>query len=140
MNKVVDFRPKPGYQPDEKETYQNACDHRNDAIAVHCTGEYPADVDNIGTLNYISEFAWSNRCGSLAINRFPYEGKRDRRDVYQAPYVWVQFLKPKANVLINVICRVYGQNIYYDKKTGRALTRFQIYVEDLPEKKSSSQS
>jgi hypothetical protein len=66
-------------------------------------------------------------------------GKVDRQDVYQAPYIWVQFLNPKPNVLINVLCRAYGQNIDFDKKTGRALTRFQIYVEDLPIKETSSQ-
>lgn len=39
-------------------------------------------------------------------------------------------MNPKPNVLINVLCRVYGKNIEYDKKTGRGLTRFQIYVEN----------
>jgi len=69
-----------------------------------------------------------------------FRGKIDRQDVYQAPYVWVQFLNPKPNVLINVICRIYGQNIDFDKKAARALTRFQVYVEDLPPKKSLSGS
>ena len=66
-------------------------------------------------------------------------GKDDRRDVYQAPYVWVQFNNVTSNVLINVVCRVYGKNIYYDKKTGRALTRFQIFVKDLKNQASSHQ-
>ena len=59
-----------------------------------------------------------------------FRGKVDRQDVYQAPYIWVQFPNPKPNTLINVLCRAYSRNIYYDKKAGRALTRFQIYVED----------
>lgn len=57
-------------------------------------------------------------------------GKKNRTDVYQAPYIWVQFLKPKPNVLINVLCRIYGENIDFDRKTARALTRFQIFVSD----------
>ena len=61
-------------------------------------------------------------------------GKKDRKDVYQAPYIWVQFLEPKPNVLINVLCRVYGENIDFDRKTARALTRFQIFVNDAPKK------
>jgi len=68
-----------------------------------------------------------------------FRGKRDRQDVYQAPYVWVQFLNPKPNVLINVLCRAYGQNIDFDKKTGRALTRFQLFVDDASNKRSSRQ-
>jgi hypothetical protein len=64
-------------------------------------------------------------------------GKLNRADVYQAPYVWVQFNNPKPNVLINVICRIYGKNIDFDKKTGRALTRFQIYVDDESKKTKS---
>jgi len=140
MNKVVGFQPKPGCQPEEKESYRNACDHKTNAIAVHCYGEYHADADNIGPLNYISEYGMNYRCGSLDTKWFPYKGKRDRRDVYQAPYIWVQFLRPKPNVLINVICRIYGQNIDFDRKTGRALTRFQLYVEDLPIKQASRRS
>ncbi len=94
----------------------------------------------------MSENGWSNKCGALEIKHFPYKyekrvwrmnrarfwfcrGKVDRQDVYQAPYIWVQFLNPEPNVLINVLCRAYGQNIDFDKKTGRALTRFQIYVD-----------
>lgn len=59
-------------------------------------------------------------------------GKKGREDVYQAPYVWVQFLNPKPNILINVLCRVYGENIHFDRKTARALTRFQIFVDSPP--------
>jgi hypothetical protein len=67
-------------------------------------------------------------------------GKINRQDYYQAPYIWVQLTRPKTNVLINVLCRAYGQNIDFDKKTGRALTRFQIYVEDLPGNSQSRRS
>jgi sodium/potassium-transporting ATPase subunit beta len=129
MNKIVDFRPKPGAQEKERDTYRSLCDHKQNAIAIHCYGEYPADVDNIGTLKYISENGDSAKCGALETKHFPYKGKVDRQDVYQAPYIWVQFLNPEPNVLINVLCRAYGQNIDFDKKTGRALTRFQIYVD-----------
>jgi len=139
MNKMVGFQPKPGSMPQDKTAYQ-ACQHKPNAIAVHCYGEYPADVDNIGPMTYISENGWDNKCGSLETSWFPYHGKHNRKDYYQAPYVWVQFNHPKPNVLINVICRVYGQNIDFDKKASRALTRFQIYVEDLPRRAPSSRS
>ena len=67
-----------------------------------------------------------------ACSRIYSSGKKDRKDVYQAPYVWAQFLEAKPNVLINVVCRVFGENIDFDRKTARALTRFQIFVRDGP--------
>lgn len=132
MNKIVGFKPKPGAPSSEKAVYQAAgCRTLPNAVAIHCYGEYPADVDNLGDITYISENGQDRRCGALETKWFPYEGKVDRQDVFQAPYIWVQFTKPKPNVLINVICRVFGQNIDFDRKAGRALTRFQIYVKEL---------
>jgi len=64
-------------------------------------------------------------------------GKNNRRDVYQAPYVWAQFTNAKKNVLINVVCRVFAKNINFDRKTSRGLTRFQIFIENLPKKSST---
>jgi hypothetical protein len=80
----------------------------------------------------VSLWVWRQRFVFIWIDKYPcfFRGKSGRKDLYQAPYVWVQFTDPKPNVLINVLCRVYGSNIDFDKKTGRALTRFQIYVED----------
>lgn len=131
MNKIVGFSPQPGAASADKAAFQAAgCPQKSDAVAVHCYGEYPADVDNIGSISYISEGDQNDKCGSLKTSWFPYEGKVNRKDYYQAPYLWVQFTNPQPNVLINVLCRVYGQNIDFDKKAGRALTRFQIYVKN----------
>jgi sodium/potassium-transporting ATPase subunit beta len=137
MNKIVDFRPKPGAKAEDKKTYDTTCTHNKKAVAIHCHGEYPADVDNVGDITYYSESGPDNKCGSLDTSWFPYRGKQNRRDVYQAPYIWVQLLNPKPNVLINVLCRIYGQNIDFDRKTGRALTRFQVYVKNVRPKVSS---
>jgi len=132
MNKIVGFKPNPGYHSADKDAFQSAgCRVDPNAIPVHCYGEYPADSDNIGNLTYMSENGYDNKCGSLETKWFPYTGKNERRDVYQAPYIWVQFNNPKRNVLINVICRVFAENIYFDRKASRALTRFQIYIKDI---------
>lgn len=64
-------------------------------------------------------------------------GKKDRKDIYQAPYVWVQFKNPKPNVLISVICTAVAENIDIDRKTARGITRFQVYLEK-GKKESSS--
>ena len=67
-----------------------------------------------------------------------FRGKVDRKDVYQAPYIWVQFENPKPNLLINVMCSAIADNIEIDRKTGRGLTRFQIYVEAPTKKRRPS--
>ncbi|CAF1036208.1 unnamed protein product [Rotaria magnacalcarata] len=130
MNKIVGFEPIPGTTLDDEQSHTPPCKTKANAVSIHCHGEYPADEDSIGDITYYSEDGEDKQCGSLSTDWFPYEGKVNRQDVYQAPYIWVQFLTPKPNVLINVMCRVYGQNIHFDKKSGRALTRFQIYVKD----------
>ncbi|CAF0790598.1 unnamed protein product [Didymodactylos carnosus] len=130
MNKIVNWYPIGGRTSDDHKEGKNPCtDDSTDAIQIHCHGEYAADQDNIGELLYHSETEDSSACGTIRTDtgRFPYRGKVDRRDVYYQPYIWVQFLKPKANVLINVLCRAYGANIHYEKKQLRGLTRFQIY-------------
>jgi hypothetical protein len=65
------------------------------------------------------------------IKIFFFRGKKERRDVYQAPYIWVQFNNPTPNVLINVICRAYAENIIFDRKKSRNPTLFKIYIKDL---------
>lgn len=139
MNKIVDFKPIPGIsQPEDKAVYQQAGIRDNpNEVPVYCYGEYPADVDNLGHVTYYSEDGRSDRYGTLRTNRFPYQGKSNRRDVYQAPYVWAQFTNAKKNVLINVVCRVFAKNINFDRKTSRGLTRFQIFIENLPKKSST---
>ena len=57
-------------------------------------------------------------------------GKYQHRDVYQAPYIWVQFTNPKPHVLIDVVCRLFARNIHFNKIRAQASTRFQIYVND----------
>lgn len=133
MNKIIGFVPEQGYQPEDKELYDQARIQGNsNGIPVYCYGEYPADVDNLGPVTYYSEDGRNDRYGTLRLDRFPYNGKSNRQDVYQAPYVWAQFTNPKKNVLINVMCRIFAKNVYFDRKTSRGLTRFQIFVQDSP--------
>ncbi|CAF3905157.1 unnamed protein product [Rotaria sordida] len=139
MNKIVSFIPKPGYLLEDEHAFKSAgCRSKSNAINIHCYGEYPTDADNIKNITYISENGHDNNCGSLETKWFPYEGKKEREDVYQAPYIWVQFNEVKPNVLINVMCRIFGENINFDRKASRALTRFQIYIKDIPKRIPSS--
>ncbi|CAF0985260.1 unnamed protein product [Adineta ricciae] len=130
MNKIVDFMPKPGCQEDDQAAYEKlGCQPGPDAIAVHCYGESASDIDSIGDMTYISENTLHNQCGSLATKWFPYKGKVNRQDLYQAPYVWIQFNNLQPNVLVHVICRLYAQNIYFDKKS-LGFTRFKLFLKN----------
>ncbi|UJR09374.1 hypothetical protein I4U23_013618 [Adineta vaga] len=88
---------------------------------------YASDIDNIGDITYISENGHFEKCGSLDTKWFPYKGKKARQDVYQAPYVWVQFNNLNPNVLIHVVCRLYAENINFDRKSA-GLTRFKLFL------------
>jgi hypothetical protein len=57
-----------------------------------------------------------------------FSGKENRKDVYQSPYVWVQFTNITQDVLISVECRIFGRNIFYDKIAQRGSIRFQFYL------------
>ncbi|CAF3377567.1 unnamed protein product [Rotaria socialis] len=131
INKIIGFEPKPGYMPEDEEAYQNAgCRPNPNAISIHCTGESAADTANIQNITYISENGHDKNCGSLDTKWFPYQGKIDRQDVYQAPYIWVQFNDVKPNVPIKVICRIYAENINYNKLGYRALTQFELIIKN----------
>ncbi|CAF0925776.1 unnamed protein product [Didymodactylos carnosus] len=140
MNKIVNWIPEVGRTNEDNKEGKDPCPGPAEGIQINCHGEYPADQDSIGNLTYHSEGdkEGNSNCGTIRISqRFPYRGKSNRLDIYHQPYIWVQFLTPKPNVLINVLCRAYGANIYYDKKQLRGLTRFQIYIKTLSTDKTS---
>jgi hypothetical protein len=57
-----------------------------------------------------------------------FSGEDNRNDLYQTPFVWVQFTNITPHVLISVQCRIFGANIFYDKFAQRASVRFQLYL------------
>jgi len=100
----------------------------------------------LGDVLYYSESGPSDVCGSIDVKHFPYKyvfhilffnfifsynlssGKENRHDIYQSPYVWVQFTNITPLVLISVECRIFGANIFYDKIAQRGSVRFQLYL------------
>ena len=60
--------------------------------------------------------------------KYQFSGKDKRDDIYQSPFVWVQFTNLTPHVLISVECRIFGANIFYDKFAQRASVRFQLYL------------
>ncbi|XP_063529075.1 sodium/potassium-transporting ATPase subunit beta-2-like isoform X1 [Cydia strobilella] len=101
-----------------------------DYIWVSCQGEFGADKENIGPIHYIT--------GGLppgfplsrlhTADRIPY-ASRHLPEKDPGPLVGVFFKEPRRGVVINVECRIWARDIYYDGtgRTGRA--RFEIFVE-----------
>ncbi|XP_073941294.1 sodium/potassium-transporting ATPase subunit beta-2-like [Choristoneura fumiferana] len=104
----------------------------HDYIWVSCDGEFMADQENIGPIEYIPPIEVAppgfptNRLHTA--DRLPY-ANRNMPDTDPGPLVAVQFLNPRRGVLINVECRIWTRDIYYDHTgyTGRA--RFELFVE-----------
>ncbi|CAF0767076.1 unnamed protein product [Adineta ricciae] len=126
MNKIIGFIPEIGRTNLDRE-HQPACTNIPN-IPVRCQGEKESDQEKLGNIMYYSESGSSDLCGTIDVKHFPYNGKVNRKDAYQVPYVWVQFINLTANVLLTIECRVYGANIFYDKIAQRASIRFQLYL------------
>ncbi|CAF0760229.1 unnamed protein product [Adineta steineri] len=124
INKIVGFIPEIG-RTDLDDKNEEACTNISN-IPVQCRGENPFDDDMLGNILYYSESGLSDVCGSIDVKHFPYNGKVNRNDIYQAPYVWVQFLNITAHVLISIECRIFGANIFYDKIAQRGSTESEI--------------
>jgi hypothetical protein len=57
-------------------------------------------------------------------------GKRTTGSFARVPYFWVQFNNATANMLIDVVCRAFGENIHFDKIKAMGSTRFQLFIND----------
>ncbi|CAF4196295.1 unnamed protein product [Rotaria sp. Silwood2] len=126
INKLIGFIPEIDRTDADNKTESECIGIPN--IPVRCMGEYLFDQEMLGDIVYYSESGSSDVCGSIDIKHFPYNGKENRNDVYQAPYVWVQFKTITPYVLISVECRVFAANIFYDKIAQRGSIRFQLYL------------
>lgn len=110
---------------------------------MSCEGESPADVENLGPVNY------SPRRGFPSYY-FPFTNTKG----YQPPVVAVQFERPKrknstnfiplliaklinlfhslfyiAGVLINIECKAWAKNIIHDRAERRGSVHFELMID-----------
>lgn len=57
-------------------------------------------------------------------------GKKNRQDIYQAPYMWVQFNDVKPHVIIHVVCRAFASNVIIEKLPQLGAIRFNLYINE----------
>lgn len=93
-------------------------------IHVKCNGQHSNDKDNIGEIDYYSEYP-SNEMGGISFKYFPYKNQ----DNYLSPLVFVHLKSLPNDVLINVLCKAYAGNIENtDVINMRGMVKFQVYI------------
>lgn len=89
-----------------------------DTVWVSCEGENPADVENIGPIQYIPRRGFPGFY-------FPFENTPG----YLSPLVAVFFEKPKFGVLINIECKAWAHNIIHDRVERRGSVHFELMLD-----------
>lgn len=90
----------------------------NGDVAVACEGEFTADKENIGQLQYIPTSGISKKF-------FPYKFM----DSYQQPFAMVKFNSLKPGVLVEVECKAYAYNIIHDRANRLGMVHFEVYLQ-----------
>lgn len=92
--------------------------HSLNTVWVSCEGENPADVENIGSIQYIPRRGFPGYY-------FPYKNI----DGYLQPIIAVWFEKPTTGVLINIECKAWAHNIFHDRAERRGSVHFELMID-----------
>jgi len=141
LNKIVGWEPEPYYSTDEEEALargmpdnlyqqikllnQSTYDRNRRLLNttwLTCEGADKEDKDNIGPLGYyFPGLNLTNIFGGIPNMFFPYL----EQEAYLSPFVFVKFLNPKPQVVINVKCRAWAKNI----EAGEGVVEFQLKID-----------
>lgn len=94
-------------------------------VGIRCYQDTAADKDNIKGVTYYSENGESTESGTIDAKYFPFYSQKE----YRAPFVWARF-EVASNVLVNIECRAYADNIEHERMTRRGLTKIVIQVQN----------
>jgi len=87
-------------------------------IWISCEGENPADIENLGGINYFPQRGFPDYY-------FPFNNVHG----YLPPLVAVQFDHPKSGVLINIECKAWAKNIHHDRAERRGSVHFELMID-----------
>lgn len=130
LNKIYGWKPimyndttkLPDKMPQELKNYIEETRKINpssvNTVWVTCEGENPADVENIGPINYFPKRGFPGYF-------FPYLN----HEGYLSPIVAVNFERPATGVLINIECKAWAHNIYHDRLERRGSVHFELMVD-----------
>jgi len=119
MNKIFQFIP---------ELIKSKDGVMRDYLQIQCTGEHPADKDNLGPVEYYPKDGFD-------MKYFPYLNQEN----YLSPLVFVKFTKPSNGVLIQVVCQpVNADNIEQEKQLrGDGRVHFELMIDNFKPKKKN---
>lgn len=131
LNKIYNWRPEfyndtsdlPAKMPQSlkdaiNKTKEDLGDLALNNVWVSCEGESPADVENIGPVEYYPRPGFPGYF-------FPYENSEG----YLSPLVAVKFRHPKNGILINIECRAWAKNIAYDRRDKIGVVHFELMID-----------
>lgn len=87
-------------------------------VWVSCEGENPADIENIGNIQYLPRRGFPGFY-------FPFRNTKG----YLPPLVAVLFERPKTGVLINIECKAWARNIKHDRADRRGSVHFELMID-----------
>ncbi|OAF70009.1 Sodium/potassium-transporting ATPase subunit beta-1 [Intoshia linei] len=98
--------------------YKNSQFTNFNLVYVTCNGATPFDESNMGKLAYYPTQGFH-------VKHFPYRNQRG----YQQPFVFVEFQNMTNSVAIQIICRVWADNIKHKFTTRSGMVTFQIRLD-----------
>lgn len=129
LNKIYDWQPQiynetktlPKEMPEDLRNHIDQMvqskPKQTNMIWVTCSGENPADVENIHSITYMPDRGYP-------AFYFPYRNQ----DGYIPPLVAVQF-EVEYGVLINIECKAWARNIIHDRSERRGSVHFELMVD-----------
>jgi len=130
LNRMYGWEPKvfesvtelPGDMPTQLSDHIKSQENNGSIPAVlwvSCEGEGPVDREMLPNgVNYAPT-------QGFPYYYFPYSNQEN----YRSPILAVQFVKPTPNIIIDVVCKIWGKEIKYDKKGAIGMVHFELLRE-----------
>ncbi|XP_075991269.1 sodium/potassium-transporting ATPase subunit beta-2-like [Anticarsia gemmatalis] len=129
MSSPLPIPPEMPHHIREAMRYRPAHQH-GDFIWVSCEGEFAADKENLGPIQYIpADYPPGFPTSRLhTADRISYH-ERSMPDRVPGPLVAVYFENPRRGVVINVECRIWTRDILYDRSSRIGRARFELFID-----------
>ncbi|UYV70204.1 ATP1B1 [Cordylochernes scorpioides] len=120
LNRIYGWVPK-GYEQDKlpsdmPENIKSNYDPTK--VYISCNGSEASDRDNMGDIEYLPN-------QSIASYYFPFQNQKN----YMSPLVFIHFLSPVKNQIVQVRCRAWAANIQYNTKDNLGSTQFSLLID-----------
>jgi len=115
LNRIFGWNPDLWEAGDENIPKDIASNYNDTMIMISCTGENPADKDNIGEIKYYPQ-------QGFPLEYYPYK----KQENYRSPLVFVQFTNPKSHIGLMIECKAYAKNIRIDQMEKQGSVHFEL--------------